>query len=731
MYGHGAAPPTPSWRSVITQRVLYAAAGILCCGMLAAVPLFRIAFLRGRILDWVVAWASIPLSITFAAVVGALPGVGLPHRRRRVRDAAARRGLRRVLPDRRHPPPPAAGPLRGRDAALPARHDDAGPDRPHPLRLPAADLAVRVHARTAAAHTPPGGPAHPGAPHPRTAAVAAAAAPRAGPDRPGACRARRTQRLSAPAGRAAGTAGHRRRRKVSVTTGRVVAGRYELSTLIGQGGMGQVWTAYDQRLDRRVAVKLLRPDKVAGAGGRRTAPPLRTRVPGHRAGRPPRSGHRARRGQRRRGTVSSSCSTSTAPTSATTSPSTTPYPWPWAVAVAAQLCAVLERRARRADRPPRPQAAQRDGEAGRHRHRARPRCRLRHGHRHHPADPHRLRPSAAPPTWPPSRRWAARSARTPTCTRSACCCTNCSAATCRSPARPRSGCCTGTCTSRRCRCARSARRSPSRWRPWCCGCSPRTRSTGPDSAQDVYEELAPLLPPPRRRRHRRRAAGPHPPVPAPARPLAGPCRARPPPQPAPRRAARARRGKADVAAAVDEVKRLLGEGRITQAVDILGAILPGRRRPARRALPGRAHPAQAVRGHADGRRPVPAGPARTAPARRGARRRGRTGADPQSLRFRYEAAQCLEQLGEPAAALAEYRALLPYYENQYAAAGDPQPAHDVRRRIGHLLLALGDRVARPRHAGPAAVRRGARARPGHPLAAEVRRTLQWLGQVRG
>ncbi|PLW73363.1 serine/threonine protein kinase, partial [Streptomyces sp. DJ] len=47
-------------------------------------------------------------------------------------------------------------------------------------------------------------------------------------------------------------------------TGRIVAGRYELSTVIGQGGMGQVWTAYDRRLDRRVAVKLLRPDRVAG-----------------------------------------------------------------------------------------------------------------------------------------------------------------------------------------------------------------------------------------------------------------------------------------------------------------------------------------------------------------------------------------------------------------------------------------------------------------------------------
>ena len=57
-------------------------------------------------------------------------------------------------------------------------------------------------------------------------------------------------------------------------------------------------------------------------------------------------------------------------------------------------------------------------------------------------------------------------------------------------------------------------------------------------------------------------------------------------------------------------------------------------------------------------------------------------ADPQTLQFRYDAAQCLEQLGEPAAALAEYRALLPYYENQYVA-GDPELALDVRRRIGH------------------------------------------------
>ncbi|WP_237536892.1 serine/threonine-protein kinase, partial [Streptomyces sp. SID5785] len=108
--------------------------------------------------------------------------------------------------------------------------------------------------------------------------------------------------------------------------------------------MGQVWTAYDQRLDRRVAVKLVRPDRVAGA----EAEELRRRFlrecrvtaqvdhPGlvtvHDAG---------------------SEDDGTSPflylvmqyvdgsDLADHFAEHTPYPWPWAVSVAAQLCAVL------------------------------------------------------------------------------------------------------------------------------------------------------------------------------------------------------------------------------------------------------------------------------------------------------------------------------------------------------------------------------------------------------
>src|SRR3569833_3358899 len=42
--------------------------------------------------------------------------------------------------------------------------------------------------------------------------------------------------------------------------GRLLGGRYELSSLIATGGMGQVWQARDTVLNRDVAVKVLRSE---------------------------------------------------------------------------------------------------------------------------------------------------------------------------------------------------------------------------------------------------------------------------------------------------------------------------------------------------------------------------------------------------------------------------------------------------------------------------------------
>ncbi|MEU2059867.1 hypothetical protein [Streptomyces sp. NPDC013455] len=73
MYGHGAVPPPRSAGKVISLRVMFAAAGALTCGLLSCLPLFRVAFVRGRWFDWLIAWLSLPLSITGLAVVGELP----------------------------------------------------------------------------------------------------------------------------------------------------------------------------------------------------------------------------------------------------------------------------------------------------------------------------------------------------------------------------------------------------------------------------------------------------------------------------------------------------------------------------------------------------------------------------------------------------------------------------------------------------------------------------------
>jgi serine/threonine protein kinase len=124
--------------------------------------------------------------------------------------------------------------------------------------------------------------------------------------------------------------------------GRLVDGRYELTALIGQGGMGQVWTAHDRRLDRQVAVKLLRPGRLPGGPDeneelrRRFARECRTTArvdhPGlvtvHDAGADGEDLYLVMQYVRGADLADHLAEHE-------------PYPWPWAVAVAAQLCVVL------------------------------------------------------------------------------------------------------------------------------------------------------------------------------------------------------------------------------------------------------------------------------------------------------------------------------------------------------------------------------------------------------
>lgn len=509
---------------------------------------------------------------------------------------------------------------------------------------------------------------------------------------------------------------------MTAAAGRVVADRYELSTLIGQGGMGQVWTAYDRRLDRRVAVKLLRPDKVAG----QEADELRRRFvrecrvtaqvdhPGlvtvHDAGSEGEelflvmqyidgadlSDHLAEQA---------------------------PYPWQWAVAVAAQLCAVLS--AVHAvpivhrDLKPRNVMVKQDGtvtvlDLGVASVMDADTTRLTHtgtpiGSPAYMAPEQAMGGAVGPYTDLYALGVLLHELLSGDVPFSGSTALGVLHRHLYEPPVP----------------VRHIRPEvPESLEALVLHLLAKDPQHRPGSAQEVYERLALLLP-----ARGMPSGAPLDPTRPFLRPHAPwPDRARTPaPQPAPLAPPAAE--KRDVAAAVDEVKRLLGEGRITQAVDILGAILPtaaeqhGVHSPVVRTL--RKQYAATLMDDGQYRRALPE-------LRRLADERAAEAgpSDPQSLRYRYEAAQCLESLGDPAAALTEYRALLPYYENQYMA-GDPELAHEVRRRMGHLLLALGDRGAAHETLARLLVDVERRHGPGHPLAADIRRTLQWLGQVRG
>jgi tRNA A-37 threonylcarbamoyl transferase component Bud32/tetratricopeptide (TPR) repeat protein len=506
--------------------------------------------------------------------------------------------------------------------------------------------------------------------------------------------------------------------------GRVIAHRYELSTVIGQGGMGQVWTAYDQRLDRRVAVKLLRPDRMAAATGademrRRFVRECRVTAqvdhPGlvtvHDAGNDDEDLYLVMQYVEGADLADHLAEHD-------------PYPWPWAVSIAAQLCGVLA--AVHAvpivhrDLKPRNVMVKPDGtvtvldlgvasvidaDTTRLTHTGSPigspaymapeqamggavgpytdlyalgvllhellsgnvpfagstALGVLHRHLYEPPVPvRRLRAEVPQPLEELVLRLLAK--------------------------------------------------------------DPQARPSG---AQEVYEQLIPLLP------SRGGTAGPldptrpflRPHAPWPDRAATLPATPLIQQAPVPAR-------RPDVAAAVDEVKRLLGEGGITQAVDILGGILPaaaaehGERSPVVRIL--RKQYASTLMDDGQYRRALPElvrlAEDRTAEAGPG---------DPQALEFRYDAAQCLEQLGEAAAALAEYRAMLPYHQNGQQAGTDPTRGFDIRHRIAQLLLATGDHGAAERQLRELLYDTEKLYGPYHHLPVELRRALDHQQRFRG
>ncbi|WP_031013603.1 tetratricopeptide repeat protein, partial [Streptomyces sp. NRRL F-5727] len=215
-------------------------------------------------------------------------------------------------------------------------------------------------------------------------------------------------------------------------------------------------------------------------------------------------------------------------------------------------------------------------------------------------------------------------------------------------------------------------------------------------------------------------AAPRPAVPAPAapaRPAVTDPRIPVPAQPPAPGHAPAPRG-ADVAGTVEEVKRLLGEGALTQAVDLLGGILPaaaaehGEASPVVRIL--RKQYASTLLDDGQYRRALP-------------ELRRLSADDPGNAQFRYDIALCLEQLGETADALAAFRAVLPAFEQ--GPAQDPGRAFDVRRRTGLLLVATGQHEEGQAELHRLLLDTERLYGPYHPPAAELRRALEHQRQL--
>ncbi|MEU2789335.1 serine/threonine-protein kinase [Streptomyces sp. NPDC007100] len=565
--------------------------------------------------------------------------------------------------------------------------------------------------------------------------------------------------------------------------GRVVAERYELSALLGQGGMGQVWIAYDRRLDRRVGVKLLRPDRVSGTPDaeemrRRFVRECRVTAqvdhPGlvtvHDAGSDGDDLYLVMQYVEGADLADHLAEHD-------------PYPWPWAVSVAAQLCAVLASVHAvpivHRDLKPRNVMVKPDGtltvlDLGIAAALDTDTTRLTHTGSPIGSPAYMAPEQAMGGTVGPYTDLYALgvllhellSGEVPFAGSTALGVLH------RHLYEP-------PVPVRRLRADVPEQLEALVLR--LLGKDPQER---PSDAQEVYQALVPLLPvadrgqsgagvpmdPTRPFLHPHapwpvRAAAPAVPPQAPAAPAAPaaepylaaasapvaytpaapavgfassvPVAPAVPPLPpamdprvsgatsAPRPPAA---GGPDVAAAVDEVKRLLDQGRITHAVDILGGILPaaaarhGAHSPVVRTL--RKQYAATLMDDGQYRRALPE---LRALAEEFARDSG-PGAAGQSLQFHYEAAQCLEQMGEVTQALGEYRALLPHFERY---SDDPMKPLEIRRSIGHLLLALGERGAAQEALSRLLYDAERLQGPHGAFPAEIRRTLYRLGQVYG
>jgi hypothetical protein len=210
----------------------------------------------------------------------------------------------------------------------------------------------------------------------------------------------------------------------------------------------------------------------------------------------------------------------------------------------------------------------------------------------------------------------------------------------------------------------------------------------PASAHEVYGRLVALLPK-APAEATDRPFDPLRPFHSPMAPPPGPARG---PSHAPRAAAKDA-PEIDLATALAEAERLVGAGSYAPAVQILGSALAFAQHkhdphgPVVRALRKQYAKILMLDGQSGAAMAEFDRLARTAAADHGP-------ASAEALEFRYQAAQCREQSGDLSGALAEYQAILP----AYAALPAPDATKELamRNRVGRLLIATGQ----PQHAWP-------------------------------